>query len=76
MILTYKVKHGKKLDKELSIAKKIAEFALNNRDKLSSKYVAHLGLKSIIANQILRKYGRNKKANTVIKIRKVYAFAG
>ena len=69
MILTYKVKHGKKLDKELSIAKKIAEFALNNRDKLSSKHVAHLGLKSVIANQILRKYGRNKKANTVKSVK-------
>lgn len=69
MILTYKVKHGKKLDKELSIAKKIAEFALNNRDKLSSKHVTHLGLKSVIANQILRKYGRNKKANTVKSVK-------
>lgn len=62
MILTYKVKHNQDFSKELCIAKKIADFAIQNRDKLSSKYVAHLGLKSMIANQILRKYGRNWKA--------------
>jgi putative transposase len=65
MILTYKVKHNQDFSKELSIAKKIADFAIQNRDKLSSKYVAHLGLKSMIANQILRKYGRNWKAKSI-----------
>ncbi len=65
MILTYKIKHHRNFDKELSIAQKVAEFAIKNRDKLSTKYIAYLGLKSVIANQILRKYGRNKKAKTV-----------
>jgi putative transposase len=65
MILTYKVKHNKDFSKELSLAKKIADFAIENRDKLSTKYVSHIGLKSVIANQILRKYGRNWKAKSV-----------
>lgn len=65
MILTYKIKHGKDFSLELGLAKKVAEFAIANRDKLSTKHIAHLGLKSVIANQVLRKYGRNKKAKTV-----------
>lgn len=69
MILTYKVKHNTDFSKELSIVQKIADFAIQNRDKLSTKYVAHLGLKSVIANQILRKYGRNKKAKNVKSVK-------
>ena len=65
MILTYKVKHNHNFSKELAIAKKVADFAIQNRDKLSSKNVAYLGLKSVISNQILRKYGRNQKAKSV-----------
>ncbi len=64
-MLTYKIKHGKDFSRELGLARKVAEFAITNRDKLSTKYVVHLGLKSVIANQILRKYGRNKKAKVV-----------
>lgn len=65
MILTYKIKHGKDFNRELGLARKVAEFAIAHRDKLSTKHIAHLGLKSVIANQILRKYGRNKKAKLV-----------
>lgn len=76
MILTYKVKHKKDYSKELAIAKKIADFAILNRDKLSSKYVAHLGLKSMIANQILRKYGRNYKAKNVRSVKLIVPSQG
>ena len=69
MILTYKVKHNTDFSKELTIAVKIANFAIRNRDKLSSKNVAHLGLKSAISNQILRKYGRNRKAKTIKSVK-------
>ena len=69
MILTYKVKHNTDFSKELSIALKIATFAIQNRNKLSSKNVAHLGLKSAISNQILRKYGRNWKAKNIKSIK-------
>ena len=59
MILTYKLKHGKDFSKELSLAKKVADFAIANRSQ-TSKDVKHIGLKSMIANQILRKYARSK----------------
>jgi putative transposase len=68
MILTYKVKHNKDFTTELRKAKKIAKFAIHNRDKLSSANVKHIGLKSTISNQILRKYGRDKKAKKVSSV--------
>lgn len=67
MILTYKIKHGMDVTSELHTARKVAEFAIRNR-AFSSTAVKHLGLKSIIANQILRKYGRDKKAKTVTSV--------
>ena len=67
MILTYKVKHGKDFNRELCLARKVAEFAIKER-KISSKDVKHIGLKSMIANQILRKYARNKTIKKVSSV--------
>ena len=68
MILTYKVKHGRDFDRELNLAKKVADFAIRER-KISSKYVKHIGLKSMLSNQILRKYAKNKKAKSVNSVK-------
>lgn len=65
MIKIYKIKHNTDLTRELLLARKVAQFAIDNRDKLSTKYVRHLGLASAISNQVLRKYGRNKKAKAI-----------
>lgn len=65
MIKTFKVKHGGKLSNDLDKAMKVAVFAVHNRDKLSSKHVKHIGLKSAISNQILRKYGKNRKCQYI-----------
>lgn len=67
MILTYKIKHNQDFERELELARKIARFAIKTKT-LSSADVKHIGLKSIISNQILRKYSRNK---TIKKIKSV-----
>jgi hypothetical protein len=46
MILTYKVRHHQDFSTQLRQAKQVAKFAIANRDKLSSKHVAHFGLTS------------------------------
>ena len=68
MILTYKVKHGKDFLDELRKAKQVADFAVINHSS-SSKDVKHIGLKAVIANQILRKYGRNKNIKRVKSVK-------
>lgn len=67
MILTYKVKHGRDFSTELEKAHRIAEVALKTRT-LSSKNVAQFGLKSIVSNQILREYSRNRKLKRIGKV--------
>ncbi|MEM3243469.1 MAG: hypothetical protein QXP63_03005 [Conexivisphaerales archaeon] len=48
----------------IELAWKIAEYAIKYRS-ISSADVKQFGLKSIISNQILRKYARNREAKLV-----------
>lgn len=68
MILTYKVKHHYNLSKELDQGKQVALFALKTKSR-TSKDVKHLGLKSVIANQILKKYSSNKKLKKISSVK-------
>jgi putative transposase len=68
MIITYKVRHQFDLSVELKQAHQVAVFAIKNRNKLSSKEVTFIGLKSALSNQILRKYGKNRKCKSVKKV--------
>jgi hypothetical protein len=55
-ILTIKIKHNINLSKELDRAVKVANYAICNKNKLSTKYVKDIGLPAAISNAILRKY--------------------
>lgn len=74
-MLTYKVKHGRDFSEELRKAKYVAEFAINTKSN-TSKAVKHFGLKSTIANQILRKYGRNKNSRRVKNVKLIVPSQG
>jgi putative transposase len=68
MLLTCKIRHSYDFSDELAKAKEVAQFAIDKRVQ-STKHVKHIGLKSVIANQILRKYSRNKKAKTARRVK-------
>ena len=69
MILTYKIRNDRDFSEELRQAKRVAKFAIKHRDKLSTRYVADIGMKSAISNQILRKYGGNLKCKNVNRVK-------
>jgi len=65
MTKTFKIKHNSNFDRELGLARKVAEYSIKNKDHFSFKDVAHLGLRYTLANSIMWKYGRNKKAKVI-----------
>lgn len=68
MILTYKLKHYRDFSDELRKAKQVAEFGIKYKT-LSSKDVKQFGLKSMISNQVLRKYVKNKKVKSIKSVK-------
>ena len=64
MLLTYKVRHNRDFGVELERARQVAEYAIEHHS-WSSADVKHIGLPAAIACQILRKYGRDRKARTI-----------
>lgn len=64
-ILVVKIKHHVDLTEELKKAVLVANYAIKNRYKLSSANVSDIGLPSAISNQVLRKYGKNKKCKSI-----------
>ena len=68
MLLTFKVQHDFDFSEELQKAHLVAEFAIKTKSR-SSKDVAHIGLKSTIANQVLKKYASNKKVKQVRRVK-------
>ena len=68
MILTYKVKHNQNLSVEIEKGRQVALFSLKTKSR-SSKDVKHIGLKSAIANQILKKYSSNKKLKRISSVK-------
>lgn len=68
-VLTYKVLHSRDFSSELEKALRVANYAIKHKSCRTTKDVKHLGLKACIANQILRKYGNNKRAKSVKRVK-------
>jgi len=67
MILTFKIKHSRDFSNELAKARQLAQFAVETRAR-SSADVKQFGLRSVISNQIIRKYARNKNCRRARRI--------
>ena len=68
MIVTEKIGHTFDFSIQLAKARLVAKFAVENRYQTSSRLVKHIGLKSVLSCQILRKYGRNHRLKSVKRV--------
>ena len=67
MLLTFRIKHDRDFRVELAKARQVAEFAVQI-GSVTSKDVNEIGLPSVIANQVLRKYARNNRLKAIRKV--------
>ena len=67
MLLTFNVRHGRDLRAKLVKARKVAEFALQTGSR-TSKDVEDIGLPSVIANQVLRKYSNSSRVKRIGRV--------
>lgn len=67
MLLTLNIKHQRDFKNELAKARLVAEYSLVHHT-FNSSDVKHIGLKSEISNQILRKYGNQKNIKKITSV--------
>ena len=64
MLLTFNIRHGRDFSAELAKVREVAEYAVEHRSRTSAD-VKDIGLPSVIANQVLRKYSHNSNIKRI-----------
>jgi len=77
MIFTYKVTHNMDFSEELRKAKQIAQISVSRKNMATTnQHVKHIGLKTILSKQLLKKYCGNKNIRKVRNVNLVVPSTG